>query len=36
MDTAEKEISFKSGIKPDFENKKDHEAWNEKYNSRND
>ena len=29
----EKEISFKSGIKPDFENKKDHEAWNEKYNS---
>ena len=33
MDSAEKEISFKSGIKPDFENKKDHEAWNEKYNS---
>ena len=33
MDTPEKEISFKPGIKPDFENKKEHEAWNEKYNS---
>ena len=33
MDKPEKEISFKPGIKPDFENKKEHEAWNEKYNS---
>ena len=28
-----KEISFKPGIQPGFDNKKDHEAWNEKYNS---
>jgi len=32
MDHKEEEITFKPGIKPDFETKKELNAWEEKYN----
>ena len=31
MDAKEKTITFKPGIKHDFENKKDLKAWEEQY-----
>jgi len=33
MDHQEKKITFKAGIKHDFENKKDLKAWEEQYNN---
>ena len=33
MDAKEKTITFKPGIKHDFENKKDLKAWEEQYNN---
>lgn len=33
MDSKEKTITFKPGIKYDFENKKDLKAWEEQYNN---
>ena len=33
MDSKEKTITFKPGIKHDFENKKDLKAWEEQYNN---
>lgn len=33
MDSKEKKIMFKPGIKHDFENKKDLKAWEEQYNN---